>query len=330
MVITLLAPEYVFGRAVVNLRSCLFHTTQLADLAYQDGVPWYRYHTCLADLGDFVLTFPQQPAGEQGQKSELGMDCGDANTDEKARKEPKAPSLPHVAVIPLSPIRLEPIPSTSPGGHRSNSPMPSPDHRCSHHSFGRQTIDVEAERAVSPASISRPSRASSNSSSDSDSQFPSATDTIAACSTASAETWYEGESIPGAFISGKDWGEALICRRRTLYIDRETRRYGPIMWRPHPTLVALSKRLITFVTDTNNADSTTRQLPSLPPGMNKCHLVRSLIALEGDTAPLCAAQLLEARRMGLVSRLPYLTEPMVRDRDKGDTLVKLAAVWQTV
>lgn len=329
MAITLLAPEYAFGRAVVNLRSCLFHTPQLADMALQDGVPWSRYHTCLADMGGFVLAFPS-PAGEEQNLSKVGVDRNGVGIEGKITEERKAPSLPHVAVIPLSPIDLGIGPQTP--RHYGGNSLPSPDHRNSDSSFSGTTADIEAARVASTKIHARFSVASSNFSpyvlSAADSAIGMASLAPEVAARGQDKTAYHGKSTFRGFLSGKDWGEALIRRTRRRYIERKTRNYGPIVWRSHPDLVTLSKTLISSMAATST--ESTSSAYALPPGMNNDRLVRALVTLEGDVIPLCAAQLLEARRLGLVGRLPYVTEAMVCDRDKSDTLVKLAAVWQTV
>lgn len=333
MVITLLAPESAFGRAVVNLYSCFFHTTQLADLALQDGVPWSRYHTCLADMGGFVLTFPH-PTGEGDAPSDTDSD--DAGVDERNGRADKPPSLPCVAVIPLSPVQLGTKPPATSAYHGGNW-LPSPDHQCSNACFSYLTADIEAGSVDSSSSPShvRLSRASSSSGSSSDSSSPSSIDlAIATVNPPEAtlmgqdNTIYHGRSTVRAFLSGKEWGEAVVRRARVRHIERKTRHYGPVAWRPHPNLVALSKSLISSMT-VNGSDSISEST-ALPRGMTKHHLARTLVTLEGDALPLCAAQLLKARRLGLISQLPYVTEAMLCDRDKSDTLVKLAAVWQTM
>lgn len=332
MIITLLAPESAFGRAVVNLHSCLSHTTKLEELALEDGVPWSRYHTCLADMGGFVLTFPRS-AVEETQPSDIDTDSHDAGVDEEDRNGNKPPSLPHVAIIPLSPINLGPVTPGTPGCYGANR-LSSPSHRYSATSFGCGTVDIEAGSLVSSPRYTRLSRANSNSSTGSSSLSTrsSTTGTIDTSPrviiSSQDKTMYHGTSTSRAFLTGKDRGEGFIRNARLRYMERKARNYGPVSWNPHPDLVALSKTLIASITTTSSTSSAGDS--PLPPGMDKSHLIRHLIALEGDATPLCAAQLIEARRLGLVNHLPYVTEAMVRDRDKGDTLVKLAAVWQTV
>lgn len=335
MAITLLAPEYIFGRAVANLRSCIFHTPQLEELAHQDRVPWSKYHTCLADMGGFVLAFPRA-AGEEVENNGDGSDEGDG----EGGGDDKPPSLLSVSIAPLSPIDLGHGRPATPG-HFGDNRLSSPGLRHSVGSF----VDIEAGGATSPSSHPRLSRSSSTSSESTTttSYVPSTTESAIATSHEPElsrhnrdKTAYHGKSTSRAFLSGKDWGEALIRRARHRYIERKTQLYGPILWTPHPELVAISKQIISSVTaatdDDNNSNSASRStstFPALPIGMNKHQLIRALVTLEGDNIPLCAAQLLEARRMGLIDRLPYMTEAMVCDRDKGDTLVKLVAVWQT-
>lgn len=330
MVITLLVPESAFGRAVVNLHSCLFHTTQLEELALQDGVPWSRYHTYLADMGGFVLTFPR-PTGDGGRQHEFD-DSQDISVDKEAGERNKPPSLPCVAVIPLSPISLGHSSLASPVHHSGDRPS-SPDHRYSDTSFGCGTVDIEAGSFGLSSPYARLSRADSDAGSSSSSSSiissPTATSTEVSRPTQD-KTMYHGTSKPRALLSGKDWGETYIRSARLRYIEGKARHYGPVAWNPHPDLVALSKMLIASMTNASSTSPPTEDPTALPPEMHKTHLIRHLISLEGDATPLCAAQLIEARRLGLISYLPYLTEAMVRDRDKGNTLVKLAAVWQTI
>ncbi|KAK1829968.1 hypothetical protein QBC39DRAFT_355340 [Podospora conica] len=52
--------------------------------------------------------------------------------------------------------------------------------------------------------------------------------------------------------------------------------------------------------------------------------------LMGDVWVLSAAQLLRARELGIISKLPGITEAQIRDKSKGDSLVKFTAVVQVV
>lgn len=331
MLITLLAPETAFGRAVVNLHSCLLHTPQLEELALQDGVPWSRYHTCLADMGGFVLTFPR-PVGDGGRQHGRNDDGQDIGIDEKNRGRNKPPSLPRVAVVPLSPISLG-YPSLASPGHHGGNRLSLLGHQYNETLFARGSIDIEAGSFVSSPPHARLSRASSTASSSSSSlstMSPSTADLTEMSRPSQDKTMFHGTSMSRHLLSGKDLGESFLRSARLRYVERATRHYGPVAWNPHPDLVALSKMLIASVTNPSSTSLHTEESTALPSGMVKAHLIRHLIALEGDATPLCAAQLIEARRLGLISRLPYVTEAIVRDRDKGDTLVKLAAVWQTV
>lgn len=331
MTITLLAPESAFGRAVVNLHSCLLHTPQLEELALQDGVPWSRYHTCLADMGGFMLTFPR-PVEDGGRQHEMNDGNQDIGVDGEIGGRNKPPSLPRVAVVPLSPINLDHTSWASPGHHGGNR-LSSPGHQYNETLFARGSIDIEAGSLVSSPPHARLSCASSTASSSSSSlstMSPPTADLTEMSRPSQDKTMLHGTSLSRHLFSGKDLGESPIRTACLRHIERATRHYGPVAWNPHPDLVALSKMLIASMTNTSGTSPHTKEPTALPLGMVKVHLIRHLIALEGDATPLCAAQLVEARRLGLISRLPYVTEAMLRDRDKGDTLVKLAAVWQTI
>ncbi|KAM0277067.1 hypothetical protein ACHAQH_006075 [Verticillium albo-atrum] len=57
MIITLIAPEILFARAVAVLRSARHHSKLFRDFATKDEVPWSTTHTIFADMGGFVIEF---------------------------------------------------------------------------------------------------------------------------------------------------------------------------------------------------------------------------------------------------------------------------------
>lgn len=295
MILTLLTPEVIFGKAVADLRSCLWHTDQLAQLAREDNVPWTRYHTSFADMGGFVITFPidhSKPATVSGDKP---------------------PSLSGVALDPGPPIDLGT--RTSSDGRRSGA---APDQQ----GICAPSLDIDLEAGISP--LGPAFSASTNSSS-----------TLTVSNEAASRT--TRPEPPSSKRKTTMIRLYRLARLRTLFGERRTheeiratmqhnlerhgRLYGPVERQFHPELVRMSKQLANELQDCPDR---------IPRGLNKrCYLV-SLAALEGDASPLSAAQLLEARRTGLLSQLPLVQETMLRDKDKSDTLVKLAAVWQVL
>ena len=69
-------------------------------------------------------------------------------------------------------------------------------------------------------------------------------------------------------------------------------------------------------------------LSNSPSGENITNLRNRLLPVRGNFWVLNAWGLIEARRTGIITRLPYVTESDLADRDKGDTLSKLIAVVQ--
>ncbi|KAK8025210.1 hypothetical protein PG990_003033, partial [Apiospora arundinis] len=59
MLLTLIAPELIFAKSVVTIRSARTNHPHLKSLADVDQVPWSLAHTFLADMGGFVIYFPE-------------------------------------------------------------------------------------------------------------------------------------------------------------------------------------------------------------------------------------------------------------------------------
>ncbi|KAE8445258.1 hypothetical protein EG329_013630 [Mollisiaceae sp. DMI_Dod_QoI] len=55
MMITIIAPEYLFTKNWADLSLAKINTPKLQKLAVEDGVPWTLSHTLLADMGGFVI-----------------------------------------------------------------------------------------------------------------------------------------------------------------------------------------------------------------------------------------------------------------------------------
>lgn len=286
MVITLLAPELTFGKAVVDLMSCLWHTPYLVDLAYEDGVPWTRYHTCLADMGGFILTFP--------------LPSSDSPT---TSGEDRPPSLSGVMLEPLSPIRLG---HQGDPGHRHSQAISSHPGTPSQFSSDEETATISNQISPpEPLSLNNKSRGT----------------------TISVQLQ---RLLPHSMKSGKRYTIDHFRNAFLWNMERNTRLFGPLEWRSHPDLLRISTQVADQLESRlgGNNKNDDYESAGLPQGMSPTNFLISLAALEGNTSPLSAAQLLEARRMGLLPSLPHVTESGIRDKDKSDTLVKLAAVWQ--
>nr|CDL70794.1 vegetative incompatibility protein 3a [Cryphonectria parasitica] len=329
MIVTLLAPEATFARAVVDLRSCLYHTPKFMDLAHQDNVPWSRYHTSLADMGGFIISFPQEdydddqrqrgnapspsgialPPSSSGASSswrssrnssqELSVTeqsqttSADADLEAGVSSPMPLPSLPCSASIPASPSSSRPISRSS--SHASATSTTSS--ASSTTSSPAATPSNNSEGVVPPIPPRRPT---------SDSRLTRAL-------TYRFSRFFRGEQPDEDGIREK-------ARRR---IRRDSEVLGTVYWEPHDALTELSRSLIRECTLSFSADNN-RSIA------DQAWLICGLVSLEGSSSPLCAAQLLEARRMGLISKLPFIPPEVIQDKDKSDRLVKLAAIWQVL
>lgn len=64
MVITLIAPEWVLGKAFADLVSAIANQHIMRNFAAEDDVPWTLSHAFFADMGGFVVLFPEDTQTE--------------------------------------------------------------------------------------------------------------------------------------------------------------------------------------------------------------------------------------------------------------------------
>lgn len=74
MAITLMAPEFIIGKACESLWSARKYTTQLSRLAQEDGVHWTIAHTFYAEMGGFILEFDGIDTGEETEQRDDARD----------------------------------------------------------------------------------------------------------------------------------------------------------------------------------------------------------------------------------------------------------------
>jgi hypothetical protein len=58
MLLTVLAPEVVTGKALADFLSASHNKTKMKDAARRDGIKWTLTHAFLADMGGFAIVFP--------------------------------------------------------------------------------------------------------------------------------------------------------------------------------------------------------------------------------------------------------------------------------
>lgn len=210
--------------------------------------------------------------------------------------------LAAVSLPPLSPINLR-----HPQGVTAQTHPPAPP------------ADVDIEAALTPA------RVASNASSQKD---PSTTTVTCEAGIVSPENdkrskwtlrglWKRRYRNPDT--SSPELQHEVRKRFREA-LNRAAMKYGQIAWRPHEELTSMSR--------TRLAEFGGTVPDNLPKGLSPLKVTSHMVALEGDVWPLTSAQLFQARHLGIIDKLPSVTEDTLKDKDKGDTLVKLTAIYQ--
>lgn len=327
MMITLFAPEFLLAKAITNLRSCLLHSPILQEFADEDGVPWSKMHTFLADMGGFALRFPPSSHSVQCQctsapsvdvhakirpSSQMGFNHtkreGNHDIDateevqDRIRGRGSTGSLP-IQFSPNSPQSQERLASTeaydSAQITRKNEIPP-----CGLATSGRGTI-TQRELVDEPSpDIDLPS-------------LLSTTEQVNRQAVTSVEPPHQklqvaipGKSVVKTWNKKRDWMEGRQGFRAR--VGTASGRFGDIAWK----------------VSRHNANMA--ELFSGPPEPRdwETNVVSTLLTLEGDVWVLTAAQLIEARRRKLVAQLPHITEDELSDRNKGDLLLKILALLQ--
>lgn len=313
MIFTLFAPETILAKAVTERYSCLILNPILKDLADEDGVPWSKSHTFLADMGGFAIRFtpsshsiPCQylscpsvdaeadpiPSQQRGLATMERDGQGGMDVTKEKRNRTRCQKLRRSLSLPN---QLLPRNTPNQWGITSMRVYPSaPD--------GRGLVDTISPKTELQRLLSIPKQENhhaTNSLELAQQKLQSAS----LCSSA-AKFWHENEK----------WSEDR--RRFRAIIETASQRFGSIAWRAFLHNENIMIDVLSAPSAFLLADST------------KPSTVKTLLAFEGDVWILTAAQLIEARRRSLISRLPDVTEDEVADRNKGDLLIKILALLQ--
>lgn len=71
---TLVAPEVILAKAVLSRQSARSNFPRLKKHAEEDGVPWSLAHTFMADIGGYVIHFPEDESDAGGHTQQTGTD----------------------------------------------------------------------------------------------------------------------------------------------------------------------------------------------------------------------------------------------------------------
>lgn len=335
MMMTLFAPEALLANAVSDLHSCLLHSPVLKELAEEDGVPWSKTHTFLADMGGFAIRFvPSGQSIDRQYPSTLSANfssdarpprqSGHAGTTRDRQRGDKAPEEDQSQVCAQESGRSlsnQLWPRNPPNQERlsrietCDSPKVVNRDRPPTGGLATNDQDVVTQRGVvdvvSP-DIDVPRRHLGQSAAEQhnhDAATPAATSEEPARKHLQLVT--PSKAAVKARRNTRTWRESRSTFRAR--VEKASQSFGDIAWR-------VSRH------NENIAEVVWVSLPASVKGRGSTQT--TLQTFEGDVWVLTAAQLVEARRRKLISRLPHLTEDEVSDRNKGDLLVKILALLQ--
>lgn len=108
-------------------------------------------------------------------------------------------------------------------------------------------------------------------------------------------------------------------------IEKRSGYVGDINWKVDPHNLHLVKEALRSLKKDSFTEGAWRHFLSVWPSW-----YRNLRALQGDLWILDAQQLLLARELGIIKKLPTVAEADIDDRNKSDIFVFLVAIWQIV
>lgn len=334
MMMTLFAPEALLAIAVSDLHSCLLHSPILKELAEEDGVPWSKTHTFLADMGGFAIRFMPSSSGQSIARqypSALSVNfnsdarpprqCGRAETTRDGRRGDEAAEEDQSQVCAQEPGRSlsNQLWPTNPPNQERLSRIETCDslkvvNRDRPASGGLTTSDQDVITQRGFVDVLSPDidvpRGHLGQSATEQHNHQAATpeeparrhlqlvtpDEAAVKARRNTQAWRQGRRIFRARVEKASQSLGDIAWR----VSRHNENIAEVVW-------------VSFLSAPSNG---------------RWGMQTTLQTFEGDVWVLTAAQLVEARRRKLIPRLPHLTEDEVSDRNKGDLLVKILALLQ--
>ena len=92
MLLTLMMPEILIGLALSQFVAARYGQNTMQDFACEDGVEWTLEHSHFADMGGFVIWFPDQ-SGDRDSTGETKSDAAMAGENELAAAVPSESSV---------------------------------------------------------------------------------------------------------------------------------------------------------------------------------------------------------------------------------------------
>lgn len=333
MIITLFFPEGILAKAVVDLRSCRLHSHILRapeGFVVQDGVPWSKTHTSLADMGGFALRF-----NHTSQPIQSPCPSGPSVDTSGERRQSLQGSLVKMTEASQRSIEnldetLDRVQGCAAGHSLPNRSSPrNPDTHGMR--FSQNVYDDTQAHYNNQASPNEPAPSSRNIFTQHDRENRPSPDLelLSLLSTTKQSNRKDAFSALPAQqqLQQPTTGEVVMKTSNKKKIRTEDRQkfrkdvmdasrlYGSVVWNAFERNEAHGAQF-------RFREDVWGSMPFIS------HYSSAILALEGDVWVLTAAQLIEARRIGLLSRLPNLTEDEISDRNKGSLFVKLLALLQ--
>ncbi|KAK6844667.1 hypothetical protein PG995_014777 [Apiospora arundinis] len=318
MLWTLVAPELIFGKAVVSIRSARTNHPRLKSVADVDEVPWSLAHTFLADMGGFVIYFPEdmplprdsgenssdnadsvfaqqsRPLSGHNPTDTSGPQHSDISSDEDMSFEQRMPF--ESTEIELDSLQTSQATRTRTCGEDGVAPLPTPLPLL-HQGSGQLTranviegpteLDaMQLHEGYQSSEIGVPPRAE-----------PWEVTTEVSRDRAS--------SAPSIFYIWDDEEEEFRLNQ-----VNASNAFGATTWKFH----SYNETVVQAI---------------LPTTCNPTHAAK-LMKMKCNLWVLSAAQLHYARSCGIVSKLHNITEDELSDKGKGDFVAKTLAILQVI
>lgn len=340
MLITIIGPEIILGKAIVDLWAASYNKTRMKGFAEEDGVEWSLTHAFFANMGGFVVEFPPANAGYSSplRRSPSGEDV-------EARVIQAAPevcqtktSTPTEQVhdnAENAGLEIRELHGSLDGKHDHvvvsrceavNSVMGMPVVRAPSDSAdddARNAQDSDStthdeQRRQSTHDVSHPSLISDMCVVEEHGRTG-----LTESKTRSRQPSHRSEPINPLDTALRSWLDRRLhsTHRRTNLqaCARNASQHsarGDIRWSIDPTNVATILRAMSQITKSEVIL------------ISKARFYDNLLCLQGTVWGLDAEQLLLSRSMGIIDCLHKVSEDELSDQSKGDFFIKGLAILQ--
>ncbi|XWW96120.1 hypothetical protein V2A60_004090 [Cordyceps javanica] len=290
----MVAPEWMVGKAWSDFRAVCSIEAEFAEWSKKDGVPWVRKHSYFANMGGFSITFAKLQARDSAtptSPSSPRSAGGSAATIDACQPQVAKP-VEEVGTVAKLQARDSETP-TSPTSARGAAVTIG---ECQ----SQAIQSVEEDETKIDTALVREKVAESEA------------------------TSHGSDAVPGYIKDALAREIRRSQRRPNAYTYQPRFNIGEAPWREDAKNASSAEQIISTLNLSHFEDDWERQRFSV---LYRSWL-RNLRRLQQDTWILDANQLLLARQLGIIERLPHLTEDDLDDRNKADDFVKAVAICQ--